>query len=204
MLFRSAAIPVSLAATFSVLAALSYSINILTLFALVLVIGTVVDDAIVVVERVLFIMERDKVGPREATGRAMRDVSGPMLATTLIFLAIFLPVAFMGGITGEIYRQFAVTIAIAVCFSTLVAFTLSPAMCAHMLTKDIKMKTRGPLAWFNRGVSAATNAYVKGAMWIARRTAVTLGLLAVIAAGCWGIFQTIEVEIGRASCRERV
>lgn len=190
-----AAIPVSLAATFSVLAALNYSINILTLFALVLVIGTVVDDAIVVVERVLFIMERDKVGPREATGRAMRDVAGPMLATTLIFLAIFLPVAFMGGITGEIYRQFAVTISISVCFSALVAFTLSPAMCAHMLTKDIKMKTRGPLAWFNRGVSAATSAYVKGAMWIARRTAVTLGLLAVIAAGCWGIFQTIPTSM---------
>ena len=98
-----AAIPVSLAATFTILVALDYSINILTLFALVLVIGTVVDDAIVVVERVLFVMERDGTDAREATGRAMKDVSGPMLATTLIFLAIFLPVAFMSGITGEIY-----------------------------------------------------------------------------------------------------
>ena len=185
-----AAIPVSLAATFMILVALDYSINILTLFALVLVIGTVVDDAIVVVERVLFVMERDGTDAREATGRAMKDVSGPMLATTLIFLAIFLPVAFMSGITGEIYRQFAVTISVSVCFSTLVAFTLSPAMCAHMLTRNVGMKKRGPLAWFNRAVSAATRGYVRGAIWIARRTVVTLGLMAIVLASCWGIFRT--------------
>ena len=161
-----------------------------TLFALVLVIGTVVDDAIVVVERVLFVMERDGTDAREATGRAMKDVSGPMLATTLIFLAIFLPVAFMSGITGEIYRQFAVTISVSVCFSTLVAFTLSPAMCAHMLTRNVGMKKRGPLAWFNRAVSAATRGYVRGAIWIARRTVVTLGLMAIVLASCWGIFRT--------------
>lgn len=185
-----AAIPVSLAATFMILVALDYSINILTLFALVLVIGTVVDDAIVVVERVLFVMERDGTDAREATGRAMKDVSGPMLATTLIFLAIFLPVAFMSGITGEIYRQFAVTISVSVCFSTLVAFTLSPAMCAHMLTRNVGMKKRGPLAWFNRAVSAATRGYVRGAIWIARRTVVTLGLMAIVLVSCWGIFRT--------------
>ena len=185
-----AAIPVSLAATFMILVALDYSINILTLFALVLVIGTVVDNAIVVVERVLFVMERDGTDAREATGRAMKDVSGPMLATTLIFLAIFLPVAFMSGITGEIYRQFAVTISVSVCFSTLVAFTLSPAMCAHMLTRNVGMKKRGPLAWFNRAVSAATRGYVRGAIWIARRTVVTLGLMAIVLASCWGIFRT--------------
>jgi hydrophobe/amphiphile efflux-1 (HAE1) family protein len=189
-----AAIPISLSATFIVLAVLGYSINILTLFAFVLVIGTVVDNAIVVVERVLFVMERDKAGPREATALAMKDVSVPMLASTLIFLAIFLPVAFMGGITGEIYRQFAVTISVSVSFSLLVAFTLSPAMCAHML-KNVRTKTRGPLAWFNKGVSAATRGYVKGAMWIARRTAVTLGLLGIVTAACWIIFKSTPTSL---------
>ena len=105
-----AAIPISLLATFAGLAAMGYSINILSLFGLVLVIGTVVDNAIVVVERVTFIMDRDKCSPEAATILAMKDVTAPMTATTLVFLAIFVPVGFMGGITGQIYKQFAVTI----------------------------------------------------------------------------------------------
>ena len=182
-----AAIPVSLFAAFIGLAAFGYSINIFTLFGLVLVIGTVVDDAIVVVERVLYLMEHEHLESRAATERAMKDVSGPMIATTLIFLAIFVPVAFLGGITGEIYKQFAVTMSIAVVFSTTVAFTLSPAMCAHLLRGGVKQKTWGPLAWFNKLVQRSTDGFVGGSMWIARKTAVTLGLLAIVCAVSYAI-----------------
>lgn len=183
------AIPISLLATFTGLIALGFSINILTLFAFVLVIGTVVDDAIIVVERVMYVMERDGVNSVDATLQAMKDVTGPMTATTLVFLAIFVPVAFMGGITGEIYRQFAVTVSFSVVFSLIVALTLSPAMCAHMLN-DVRPKTRGPLAWFNRLVASASRGYVSGALWIARRTLVTLGFLALVIAASVGIMKS--------------
>jgi hydrophobe/amphiphile efflux-1 (HAE1) family protein len=182
------AIPIALTATFIGLAVLGFSINILTLFALVLVIGTVVDDAILVVERVLFVMDRDKSNSVDATVQAMQDITGPMCATTLIFLAIFVPVAFMGGITGEIYRQFAVTIAVSVMFSLVVALTMSPAMCANLLS-DIKPKTRGPLAWFNAAVKSSTKGYVKWAIWIARRTVVVCLLFAVVVAISLAIFK---------------
>ncbi len=177
-----AAIPVSLLATFTGLALMGYSINILSLFGLVLVIGTVVDDAIIVVERVLFIMDRDHCDAETATVRAMKDVTGPMFATTLVFLAIFVPVGFMGGITGQIYRQFAVTISFSVVFSLVVAVTLSPAMCARLL-KKVHPKTSGPLKWFNDILGISTGKYVSASVWLAKRKAVTLALLiSVIAA----------------------
>ncbi|MDR1020772.1 MAG: efflux RND transporter permease subunit [Synergistaceae bacterium] len=185
-----AAIPISLLATFTGFKILGFSINILTLFGLVLVIGTVVDDAIIVVERVLFVMDRDGSNSVDATLQAMKDVTGPMTATTLVFLAIFVPVAFMSGITGEIYRQFAITISFSVVFSLVVALTLSPAMCAHML-QGVKPKTRGPLAWFNKLVDASRNGYVSGAMWIARRSAVTIGLFVLIVVSSYAIIKTI-------------
>lgn len=181
-----AAIPISLIATFIGFVLLGFSINILTLFGLVLVIGTVVDDAIIVVERVLFIIDRDKISAHDATIQAMKDITGPMTATTLVFLAIFVPVAFMGGMTGVIYRQFAVTVSFSVVFSLVVALTLSPAMCAHML-ENIRPKTRGPLAWFNNLVTKSTSAYVKGSMWIARRAVVTIGLLLIVVAVCYAV-----------------
>ena len=180
-LVPSAAIPVSLMATFISLAVLGYSINTFTLFGLVLVIGTVVDDAIVVVERVLYIMETENLPAPEATERAMRDVSGPMIATTLVFLAIFVPVAFMGGITGEIYRQFGVTMSFAVVCSTTVAFTLSPAMCAGLLS-GIKPKTRGPLAWFNKLLEASTSGFVRVSVLIAKSFIVLLLCLGAVCA----------------------
>ncbi|MDR1943317.1 MAG: efflux RND transporter permease subunit [Synergistaceae bacterium] len=181
-----AAIPISLLATFTGLSIMGFSINILTLFGLVLVIGTVVDDAIIVVERVLFIMDRDGSDSEDATVQAMKDVTGPMTATTLVFLAIFVPVAFMSGITGEIYRQFAVTISFSVVFSLIVALTLSPAMCAHML-KGVKPKTSGPLALFNKLVAISTKGYVAGAMWIARRTLVTVLLFALVVLSAFAV-----------------
>jgi hydrophobe/amphiphile efflux-1 (HAE1) family protein len=188
-----AAIPIALLATFNGLLVLGFSINILTLFGLVLVIGTVVDDAIIVVERVLFVMERDSSNPVDATLQAMSDVTGPIIATSLIFLAIFVPVAFMGGITGEIYRQFAVTISFSVMFSLVVALTLSPAMCAHLLT-NVKPKTRGPLAWFNKMLSSTRNGYVAGAMWIARRSLVTAALSVLVIAVSYAAIRSVPAS----------
>jgi len=173
------AIPISLIGTFTGLIVLGFSLNILTLFAFVLVIGTVVDDAIIVVERVIFVMHRDNVDSKEASVQAMKDISGPMIATTLVFLAIFVPVMFTGSITGQIYRQFAITVAFSVVLSLVVALTLSPAMCAILL-KGIQPKERGPLAWFNKLISASSRGYVRGSIWIARRTLVTLGFLALV------------------------
>ncbi|MDR0653019.1 MAG: efflux RND transporter permease subunit, partial [Synergistaceae bacterium] len=188
-----AAIPISLVATFIGLSVMGFSINILTLFGLVLVIGTVVDDAIIVVERVMFIMERDGINSRDATVQAMKDVTGPMTATTLVFLAIFVPVTFMQSITGIIYRQFAVTISFSVVFSLIVALTLSPAMCAHMLD-NVKPKRRGPLAWFNKGLAACTSGYVNGAMWIARKTIVVIILFAAVTGSSYYLFRTTSTE----------
>ena len=125
-------IPVSLLSTFTVMAALGYSINILTLFGLVLAIGTVVDDAIVVVERVQTLMEQG-LNPKEASIQAMQDVTGAVVATTLVLLGIFVPVGFLGGLTGKIYQQFAVTLSTAVVFSSVCALTLSPALCTVLL-----------------------------------------------------------------------
>ena len=145
-LIPSITIPVSLCATFVVLTVLGYSINTLTLFGLVLAIGLVVDDAIVVVERVLELMESEGLDHKAATIKAMGQVSGAIIATTLVLLSIFVPIAFVGGITGKIYQQFAVAISAAVLFSTVNALTLSPALCATML-HVAKPKQHGPLRW---------------------------------------------------------
>ena len=130
-----ATIPVALTATFTVMAALGYSLNILTLFGLVLAIGTVVDDSIVVVERVQHLMDGEGLNAKEAAIKAMHDVTGAVVATTLVLLGIFLPIGFVGGIAGQIYKQFSVTLATAVVFSTVCALTLSPALCATILRK---------------------------------------------------------------------
>ncbi|MDP4978439.1 MAG: efflux RND transporter permease subunit, partial [Desulfobacterales bacterium] len=122
-------IPVSLIGTFAVLLALGFSANTVTLFALILAIGLVVDDAIVVVENVQRIMEEEGLGPKEAAIKAMNQVVGPIIATTLVLLAVFVPVGFLPGITGELYKQFAVTLSTAVVLSALNALSLSPALC---------------------------------------------------------------------------
>ncbi|GAU08744.1 efflux RND transporter permease subunit [Desulfoplanes formicivorans] len=132
-LIPAATIPVSLIGTFAVMAGLGVSINMLSLFGIVLVIGIVVDDAIVVVENATRNMDDLRLPPKEATIRAMNEVTGPIIATTLVLLAVFVPTAFLGGITGALYRQFALTIATATVFSALNALTLSPALCAIIL-----------------------------------------------------------------------
>ena len=131
-LVPAAVIPVSILSTFTVMALLGYSVNELTMFGLILAIGTVVDDAIVVVERVQYLMERGH-NAREAAIQAMQDVTGAVIATTLVLLGIFVPVGFLGGIAGKIYQQFSVTLSTAVIFSTVNALTLSPALCSVLM-----------------------------------------------------------------------
>jgi hydrophobe/amphiphile efflux-1 (HAE1) family protein/NodT family efflux transporter outer membrane factor (OMF) lipoprotein len=186
-LIPSITIPVSLCATFIVLAALGYSINTLTLFGLVLAIGLVVDDAIVVVERVLVLMESEGLDHKTATIRAMEQVSGAVIATTLVLLSIFVPVAFIGGITGKIYQQFAVAISAAVLFSTVNALSLSPALCATML-HVVKPKQHGPLRWFNTVLGRVRGRYVTTTMGIARRRVITVLILMGVMAGAYGLF----------------
>ena len=129
-------IPVSLIGTFALINALGFSINTLTLFGLVLAIGLVVDDAIVVVENVSRLIQEKGVSSKEATSAAMKEVQGPIIATSLVLMAVFVPVSFMPGITGQLYRQFALTIACSVAISTINALTLSPALCALFLKKE--------------------------------------------------------------------
>ncbi|MGB2693258.1 MAG: multidrug efflux RND transporter permease subunit [Thermodesulfobacteriota bacterium] len=133
-------IPVSLIGTFALINALGFSINTLTLFGLVLAIGLVVDDAIVVVENVSRLIQEKGVSSREATSAAMKEVTGPIVATSLVLMAVFVPVSFMPGITGQLYRQFALTIACSVAISTINALTLSPALCALFLKKETGKK----------------------------------------------------------------
>ena len=127
------AVPISLIGTFGFMLAMGFSLNMLTLLGLILAIGIVVDDAIVVVENVERIMAEEKLNAREATHKAMKDLSGALIATSLVLAAVFIPVSFLSGITGELYRQFSVTIVVSVLISTVVALTLSPAMCAIIL-----------------------------------------------------------------------
>ena len=191
-LVPSLTIPVSLLATFAVMLALGYSLNMLTLFGLVLAIGLVVDDAIVVVERVLALMEQENLPPKEATIKAMEEVSGAIIATTLVLLAIFVPVGFLGGITGKIYQQFAVSISLAVLFSSINALTLSPALCATIL-KPLKMKEKGPLHWFNMALNKSRDTYTGLVGLFGRKigvVAVVYGLALIVICGILNISQT--------------
>ena len=175
-------IPVSIFATFAVLLALGYSLNTLTLFGLVLAIGLVVDDAIVVVERVLFLMENEKLDSKQATIKAMEQVSGAIVATTLVLLAIFVPIGFLGGITGRIYQQFAVAISTSVAFSALNALTLSPALCATLL-RPLKPFEHGPLFWFSKGIEKSRDRYASIVGVASRKISVIALLFGLIICG---------------------
>ncbi len=192
-LIPSLTIPVSLFATFAVMLALGYSINMLTLFGLVLAIGLVVDDAIVVVERVLYLMETEKLSPKEATIKAMEQVSSAVIATTLVLLAIFVPVGFMGGITGKIYQQFAVTISTSVTFSSINALTLSPALCATLL-RPLKPTQTGPLFWFNQILNKSRDTYVSIVAIVARKVTVIALLLGLVILGVYGFLKISQTS----------
>ncbi len=177
-----AAVPVSLIGTFAVFPLLGFSINTLSLFGLVLAIGLVVDDAIVVVEAVERHIE-EGMTPRNAAIQAMEEVAGPVVAIALILTAVFVPTIFIPGITGRLYQQFAVTIAISVIFSAFNALSLSPALAALLLKP--KRESRGPLAlffgWFNRMFSKVTNGYVAFSGVLLRKAALALIFLAGMA-----------------------
>ena len=160
-LIPTIAIFVSVIGTFSGMAALGFSINLLTLFGLVLAIGIVCDDAIVVVENVERNIEEKGLSPKEATFEAMREVTGPVIATTLVLIAVFLPVSFLEGTTGVLYQQFAITIAISVFISSIVALTLTPALSA-ILIKPGEGRPNILFRAFNRGLEKLTSLYVAG------------------------------------------
>ena len=182
-----AAVPVSLIGTFAGLYLLGYSINTLTLFGMVLAIGIVVDDAIVVLENVERIMREEHRGARDAAVKAMQEVTSPIIAIVLTLCAVFVPIAFLGGLTGELYRQFAVTISIAVVISGLVALTLTPSLCVAMLSRG-HLEPGKFFGAFNRWFARVTDRYEDGVAWVIRRGAVGallfLGMVA-ITAGLW-------------------
>jgi HAE1 family hydrophobic/amphiphilic exporter-1 len=178
-LIPTIAIPVSLVATFMVFPMIGFTINVLSLLGLVLAIGIVVDDAIVVVEAVQVKIEGG-MSPKEATMHAMSEVTAPVIATTLVLVAVFIPVAAMGGITGSLYKQFAITVAVSVVFSSLNALTLSPALCGLLLRKQ--KPYRGPLGWFfgvfNKIFDRATDGYTGFTRIVARK--ITIGVIIIL------------------------
>ncbi|HEU0207396.1 MAG TPA: multidrug efflux RND transporter permease subunit [Candidatus Udaeobacter sp.] len=182
------AVPVSLVGTFVLFPLFGFSINSLSLFGLVLAIGLVVDDAIVVVEAVERHIE-EGMSPRDATLQAMREVSGPVIGIALVLSAVFIPTAFLPGITGRLYQQFALTIAISVIISAFNALSLSPALSALLLRP--RKQSRGPLRWFfdrfNRVFSSATHGYVNWSRIAIRKTLLSFALLLVLAVGA-GLF----------------
>jgi HAE1 family hydrophobic/amphiphilic exporter-1 len=177
-------VPVSLLGTFIFFPMLGFSVNTLSMFGLVLAIGIVVDDAIVVVEAVMHHIEHG-MAPREATIQAMKEVSAPVIGIALILSAVFVPVAFIPGLTGQMYQQFALTIAISVLLSAFSALSLSPALSA-MLLKPAK-PMRGPLGWFfgkfNKVFERATNGYVHGARLLVRKAILSIAVVAVVVGG---------------------
>ena len=181
-------VPVSLVGTFIFFPMLGFSVNTLSMFGLVLAIGIVVDDAIVVVEAVMHHLE-DGMDPKEATIQAMKEVSAPVIGIALILCAVFIPVAFLGGLTGRMYQQFALTIAISVLLSAFSALSLSPALCA-MFLKPPK-PARGPLGkfygWFNKTFERSTSGYVAGCRLLVRRAILTIVIVAAVAVGA-GLF----------------
>ncbi len=190
-LIPSAAVPVSVIGTFAVLLAIGYSANTISLFALVLAIGLVVDDAIVVVENVHRIMEEEGLGPKEAAIKGMEQVTGPIIATTLVLLAVFVPIAFLPGLSGQLYRQFAVTICTSVVISAICALTLSPALCGVVLEKGVKPHTRGPFAWFNRILARSRSAYVRLAGFLLKKIVLLITLFLMVTASSYLLFKHI-------------
>ena len=178
-LIPAVAVPVSLIGTFAGMSALGFSINTLTLFGMILAIGIVVDDAIVVVENVERHIE-DGLSPKEAAKKAMEEVTGPVIAIVLVLCAVFVPVGFLGGITGQLYKQFAITIAISVMISGFVALTLSPALCALIL-KPRHSSRKGLFAYFNRFFVWGQTRYAGAVGHTIARTLFSLALFGIVA-----------------------
>lgn len=177
------AVPVVLLGTFGILALTGYSINTLTMFAMVLAIGLLVDDAIVVVENVERIMTEEGLSPLEATEKSMGEITGAIVGIALVLTAVFIPMAFFGGSTGIIYRQFSVTIVSAMLLSALVAIVLTPALCATILKPAGHGEKRGIAGWFNRNFERTTNGYTSSVGYLLKRPVRVMILFAIVIGG---------------------
>lgn len=183
-------VPVALLGTCAIMYASGFSINVLTMFAMVLAIGILVDDAIVVVENVERIMAEEGLPPREATRKAMGQISGAIIGITLVLTAVFIPMAFFPGAVGVIYQQFSLTMVVSILFSGLLALSLTPALCATFL-KPIKAghhEKRGFFGWFNRRFDAGTNRYAGAVGWLARRSGRFMVVYVVLVGGLAYLF----------------
>src|SRR5258706_2796663 len=188
-------VPISLIGTFAAFAALGFSINTLTLFGLVLAIGIVVDDAIVVVEAVQQRLDQGGATPVRATKSAMADVGGPVIAIALVLAAVFVPVAFLGGLTGQLYKQFALTLAFSVILSAVCALTFTPAMCALLLRKVEPGHERGGFlsrffARFNSGFERTRTGYLSSVSFMLRHIVLVALTFGVLLIAVWGLITT--------------
>ncbi|WP_417615389.1 efflux RND transporter permease subunit [Oceanisphaera sp.] len=193
-LIPTLAVPVVLLATFGVLFAFGFTINVMTMFAMVLAIGLLVDDAIVVVENVERLMEEEGLSPKEAAKKSMDQISGALLGIGLVISAVFLPMAFFGGSTGVIYRQFSVTIISAMSFSVLIAFILTPALCATMLKPHTQHEKKGFFGWFNRTFNRNADRYKKGVSYIIGRKIRFMGVYLLLVAGVGFLYTSLPTS----------
>lgn len=188
------AIPVSLLGTFFIMALLGYSINVLTLFGLILVIGSLVDNAIVVVENTMRLIEEEKLSPPDATTKSMKQITSPVIAATLVSAAIYAPVGFYGGIVGTIYIQFAVTMCVALCISAFNALTLSPALCALILrpASERPRKKFVLYRWFDAALGATRHVFIAFSAFMIRRFALTILVVLGVLVGNWWLITHLD------------
>lgn len=174
--------PIALLGTFTVMLMSGFSINVLTMFGMVLAIGIIVDDAIVVVENVERIMDEEGLGPKEATQKAMKEITGAVIGITLVLSAVFIPMAMATGSVGAIYRQFTLSMAVSILISAFLALSLTPALCATLLKPIDKNahEKRGFFGWFNRKFSAMTDRYENGVARMLRRAGRSLAVYVVL------------------------
>lgn len=188
------AVPISIIGTFAGMYVLGFSINMLTLFGLVLAIGIVVDDAIVVLENVERLMREENLSPHDAAVKSMSEVTGPVIAIVLVLCAVFIPVSFMGGLAGVMYQQFAATIAMSVVISGIVALTLTPALCSILL-KPIHKEPWAPFRWFNSFFNKITDLYVAGVTFFTHHFIVGLVIFAMFCVSAIGLFRVVPTSL---------
>ncbi|MBS1089358.1 efflux RND transporter permease subunit [Gluconobacter wancherniae] len=190
-LIPTIAVPVVLLGTFGVLSVLGYGLNTLTMLAMVLAVGLLVDDAIVVVENVERVMTEKGLSPKEAARVSMDEISGALIGIVLVLTAVFLPMAAFGGSTGVIYRQFSITIVSAMWLSVVVAMVMTPALCGSMLKPSHKGHTTGPIAWFNRSFDRLTNGYLGGVKRLIKLRIVSMMLFLILTGGAVYLFMSV-------------
>ncbi len=187
-------VPVALLGTFATLLAMGFSINVLTMFGMVLVIGIVVDDAIVVVENVERIMSEEGLPPLQATRKAMGQISGAIIGVTVVLISVFVPLAFFAGSIGNIYRQFAAVMGVSIAFSAFLALSLTPALCATLLkpvAKGHHVEKKGFFGWFNRGFARTTNGYTRTVSGLLPRAGRMLVVYLAIGAGAAWVYTSL-------------